>query len=650
MSNKAFQELTAAADGLVLHSAAVTADEVQSLAGAARLAHAVAAPPPDPAERTTIALVCRDLQDLRRTISGLGACGAAAQLVVWFVDQPLRLPVPALRPDWPRLLTMQAAHGDDSYLALQFTEPVPARSFLVQVGRAASPDGRSSVQWPTLGVARQRTDLWPVADPAATVALPRRLFDLGRDDAPDVITVGAPAHPSADLAQSTAHEVLGRPPVLVTVEPEPTWEAPGAGDSTASARSATSTPLGDWLRVGPVDERVVNPVGFDRSPVGSAVRPAPADDAGLAVRSKRGPRLLVHPNGHVTDGAVALLRTLPGIALSWEGTAGPVAYARAVGHLAALGVPLVGDAPPPIVARYLAPGIADALGTPDDLVDRLRREELSVRLRRAALSRLGASAWRRELARRTGSQSSDRATVSVLLTTRRPDMLPFALDQLRRQRGVSFEVVLTTHGFEPSTEDLAPWLETFGERLQPLHAESDLLFGQVLNLAASRASGDLLLKVDDDDWYGPDFVADLLLAREYSGAEVVGCSAEFTFVEPLWLTTRNDDPSEVYRPFVAGGTILVDRGAFRAVGGFRHTRKHVDANLLSAILNAGGNVYRSHGLGYVLRRGTHGHTWDPGLAYFVSSSRAADQWRGFQPSTVMDPATCIFPVRQQEQS
>jgi hypothetical protein len=152
--------------------------------------------------------------------------------------------------------------------------------------------------------------------------------------------------------------------------------------------------------------------------------------------------------------------------------------------------------------------------------------------------------------------------------------------------------------------------------------------------------------MDDDDWYGPDFVRDLLLARRYSGAQVVGCFAEFNFLQPQWITTRRPDPSEIYRPLVAGGTMLIDRGFLRSIGGFRNTLKYVDAQLLTAVRAAGGAIYRTHGLGYVLRRGNHGHTWDPGMGYFVSGQRVAAQWRGFRPSALLEPAAADQPTRQ----
>jgi len=132
-------------------------------------------------------------------------------------------------------------------------------------------------------------------------------------------------------------------------------------------------------------------------------------------------------------------------------------------------------------------------------------------------------------------------------------VVPFALRQVAGQPRADIEPVLVTHGFAADPAELARFREQTSIWLTAVAAPTQMPFGAVLNRAADHASGELFLKLDDDDWYGRDFVLALLLAREYSGAEIVGCPPEFTFIEPLWLTTRRREVTEQYRPVVAGG-------------------------------------------------------------------------------------------------
>jgi len=236
-------------------------------------------------------------------------------------------------------------------------------------------------------------------------------------------------------------------------------------------------------------------------------------------------------------------------------------------------------------------------------------EEHSIMLRRAALDAYGGIS---------------RPSVSVVMATRRPEMLDHALAQFARQRGVAeLELVLATHGFDA---------DPAGVTVVPMPA--DAVFGDVLNAAVAASSGELLLKMDDDDWYSPDFVADLLRARSYSGADLVGAPDDLYYLEDRDLTLRLGHVGEVYKGFVAGGTMLVGRSTLEDVGGFAPVPRHVDKALTSAVREAGGTVYRTHGLGYVLRRTTTGHTWDADLDDLVD--RAVQTWDGFRPGRLME--------------
>lgn len=324
-----------------------------------------------------------------------------------------------------------------------------------------------------------------------------------------------------------------------------------------------------------LDERVFNPIGF-----------RPDWERGVVDL----------PPGPPTASMLASLRDAQGVRVE-----GP---SRTVDALAMAGVPLVG------------PGFDDV-----DLDDPLAREEHSLVLRRAALDAHGSIDWQR--------------SVSVVLATRRPEQLDFALSQVARQRGVdSLELVLAPHGFAPDPAAVRAAVPGVDVRVVP--AEADAYFGDVLNAAATAAGGDVVLKMDDDDWYAPDVVADLLRARAYSGAELVGMPAEFHYLAPLDLTVKRGHPTELYAKFVAGGTMMVDREVLREVGGFRRVRKYVDAQLLAAVTAAGGAIYRTHGLGYLLRRNESGHTWQVDMDYLLDPSRVERTWEGLTPSRLLE--------------
>jgi hypothetical protein len=293
------------------------------------------------------------------------------------------------------------------------------------------------------------------------------------------------------------------------------------------------------------------------------------------------------------------------------------------------------------VAALLGERVVAALTAPVDLADAVAREEHSVVLRRAGLRSFSTAAWRRRVAGRVGVRVAAEPLVTVVLATKRPEMLPFALRQVAKQRDVELQLVLAPHGHSPDpglVRDLAG--PALADRLVLRPREESVVFGDVLADAVAAADGDLVLKMDDDDWYGRDVVADLVLARAYSGAELVGSQAEFHYLAPRDVTVRRGHRAETYAHFVAGGTMLIERGLLREVGSFRSVRRYVDAQLLAAVTAAGGAIYRTHGLGYLLRRNASGHTWQVDMDYLLDPARVAEIRPGFAPSRLLevDPA------------
>ncbi|MFI6574973.1 glycosyltransferase [Nocardiopsis sp. NPDC050513] len=389
--------------------------------------------------------------------------------------------------------------------------------------------------------------------------------------------------------------------------------------------------------VAPIDETTVNPVGFTKSADGPMGDLTVRGDRAV-VREGRKDLVTVGADGTVTDVDLSRLRHLRGVRVDWSGHTGPSAAVRAVASLAAGGVPLVSGPVPTWAAGLGDPltGLVTGAGEAD-LSDQLRREEYSVRLRRAALRTHGHRARWRALAAQAGVPLPPEPTVSVILCTRRPEMVGFALAQIARQRGVDVEVVLTLHGFPASLPEVASAVAEFRATGVPLivhEADADQIFGTVLNDAVARTSGDLVSKWDDDDWYGPDHLADLVLARTYSGAELVGVGQDFVYLQELDVMVWRSRKSEANTRFIAGGTILTDRAVLEETGGFRPLPRAIDTQLLIAVIRGGGRIYRAHGLGYVLRRTGGGHTWSEDMGFFLHNH--TQQWSGWRPSALLE--------------
>jgi hypothetical protein len=584
---------------LVLHDAA-TEQVATALAGKGVVAAAVAPQVPIPSRRwSAVLLTVADAASLRRAISLLPDLGRTRGVACWLAeaDGPLTA---AARPEWPPLASTsaRALPSGSALTSFRFSRPVRAKAVLDELGRAA-------------GTSRQAR---PSGLVMATAAAMPRAF-ASSDTALQVLD---------DTAAGSEPSLVVPPDVVVTDRaPDPVPLQPVLGRPPLVVAEAD-------LGLPPLDEGVLNPAGFLRDTADGLVELG-HDGSRLTLRGADLAIDLDSSRG-TTAAAVRELRARRGVRVEWS-PAVASETARVVAGLAMAGVPLVGGAVPPAAADVLGPALTQLLSAQVDLNLPLPREEHSVRLRRAALATHSTLAWLHRLSRSAGSTAGLLPPVSVVLATRRPLQLAFALRQVGRQRGVDAELILVCHGFTVDEELVRSRLA--GLPVVVVEVPQSLPFGDVLNAGVRAAGRDLLVKMDDDDWYGPDFLTDLLWARHYSGADLVGMTPDFVYLEEIDTTLRRRDDSERPARFVAGGTMLLERNFLAAVGRFRPVTRFVDAQLLAATHAVGGTVYRTHGLGYTYRRSRQGHTWDPGLDYFLDPARVSDRWPGFSPSRLL---------------
>ncbi|RJS46260.1 glycosyltransferase family protein [Nocardioides cavernaquae] len=206
----------------------------------------------------------------------------------------------------------------------------------------------------------------------------------------------------------------------------------------------------------------------------------------------------------------------------------------------------------------------------------------------------------------------DQPLVSVIVPTHRPDQLDNVFANVGRQSHRRLELVLVTHGFEVDEAELRQRATAAGvSSLVVVPAPSELTLGACMNLGVDAAIGDLVAKVDDDNYYGVHYLTDLVRALDFSGADVVGKWAHFVHLEASDATLlRFASAEHRFVDLVQGGTLLTRRSVVRRIP-FADIPRAVDTTFLTAAREAGLTVYAADRFNFVsVRRADPGsHTW-----------------------------------------
>ncbi|WP_419935040.1 glycosyltransferase [Candidatus Palauibacter sp.] len=300
-------------------------------------------------------------------------------------------------------------------------------------------------------------------------------------------------------------------------------------------------------------------------------------------------------------------------------------------RIAACGVPVHLADHDPALETLLGPELHGLMSAPIGYDGAEAREVLSIRMRRAALRGHSLGARARQLCEAARVDPPESPLVSVLLATRRPGRLAAAVANVARQDYPRLELVLALHGPGFEADAVACATASLAAPVTVLRLGEDHPLGTVLNAASTAAAGPLLSKMDDDDVYGVEHLWDLVLAREYSGAALVGKFPSTVYLAHRDRTVRRRRVrSETWSQSLGGSAMLITRADLGRVGGWRPARRHVDAALIEDVVRGGGGVYRTHDAGYVVVRHAEGHTWKAADAAFLAEAESV--WPGWRPA------------------
>lgn len=126
--------------------------------------------------------------------------------------------------------------------------------------------------------------------------------------------------------------------------------------------------------------------------------------------------------------------------------------------------------------------------------------------------------------------ASDVPRATLVTGTMRPQLLEKCIAQYEAQTHPNKELILAFNG---SPEVIAPLQARYADRtdMRIVAIPSDHFAGTVLNFGIMNATGDYFFRVDDDDHYGANYIADALLYLQAYDADILGKRASFFHFE-----------------------------------------------------------------------------------------------------------------------
>ncbi len=201
-------------------------------------------------------------------------------------------------------------------------------------------------------------------------------------------------------------------------------------------------------------------------------------------------------------------------------------------------------------------------------------------------------------------------SVSAMISTNRPHQLEHVLEQMSSQKDVNLELLVGCHGFVLNQTEKNAFERMFGE-IHWMEIDADVPLGDCYNLLAGKAKGEVVAKIDDDDYYGEYYLSEQLAAMDYADADVVGKAAHYMYLESQDATVlRFPETEHKYRPFVSGPTIVAKRQVVLE-NPFPPVLRGEDTGFLKKVSESGGRIFSTSRFGFMqVRKADSTHTWD----------------------------------------
>lgn len=217
---------------------------------------------------------------------------------------------------------------------------------------------------------------------------------------------------------------------------------------------------------------------------------------------------------------------------------------------------------------------------------------------------------------------------SIVMATKRPQFIDRIVENICKQTYKNIEYIAVLQDYtDEQVQELEQRIKNSGKKLANIifiRNNSDDTLGARLNQGIVASKGEYIAKFDDDDFYLPNYLQDMLIPFKFSNNKygVVGKKEIFVYLEnqdQTFLRYKNHRHSET--DFVAGPTLVFPRKIFDDIK-FGDLNRGEDSNILEKIKKKGMKVYATDSFNFIQFRSknSQNHTWQVEDKFFTEKA------------------------------
>lgn len=219
-----------------------------------------------------------------------------------------------------------------------------------------------------------------------------------------------------------------------------------------------------------------------------------------------------------------------------------------------------------------------------------------------------------------------RPTVAGLLVSMRPWLLDGCIERFRRDLYPKKELIIVVHGEPSSARELAARVAD-DDRIHVHQLGKERSLGACLNYALAQTDAPFWAKFDDDDFYGPRYLSDMMLYQQIAGSDLLAKPPAFIYLqahdELRWHPVRGKRAWTLLPATggeatagIAGGTLAGSRSVLESVPFSELRRGGSDSDFVRRARDAGHDLLVTDPFNFAFfRSGKAGfHTWDTDTA------------------------------------